>query len=122
MKTTQLLLFIGIFMSISFYSFSQGDTLIPNREDGPEGRFQDDFDKTLDPALGYPPYVRLREIRTALRSGQYKSSHQCASWEERGPSNVGGRTRSLIFDPNDATGKKVWAGSVSGGLFDLPRY
>lgn len=38
-------------------------------------------------------------------------------WEERGPSNIGGRTRTLLIDPNDASGKKVWAGSVSGGLW-----
>ena len=38
-------------------------------------------------------------------------------WEERGPRNVGGRTRTLVFDPNDPTGKKLWAGSVSGGLW-----
>ncbi|MCB9263254.1 MAG: T9SS type A sorting domain-containing protein [Flavobacteriales bacterium] len=38
-------------------------------------------------------------------------------WQERGPTNVGGRTRTLMFDPNDSTGKKLWAGSVSGGLW-----
>ncbi len=38
-------------------------------------------------------------------------------WEERGPSNIGGRTRTLLFDPNDKTGKKIWAGNVSGGLW-----
>ncbi len=36
---------------------------------------------------------------------------------ERGPRNVGGRTRTMMFDPNDPSGKKVWAGSVSGGLW-----
>ncbi|MBT8326261.1 MAG: T9SS type A sorting domain-containing protein [Bacteroidia bacterium] len=39
------------------------------------------------------------------------------TWTERGPSNVGGRTRTLLFDPNDPTKRKVWAGSVSGGLW-----
>lgn len=38
-------------------------------------------------------------------------------WEERGPRNVAGRTRTLMFDPNDPSGKKLWAGSVSGGLW-----
>jgi len=38
-------------------------------------------------------------------------------WEERGPSNIGGRTRTIMVDPNDATGNTVWAGSVSGGLW-----
>ncbi|MDN4165664.1 PKD domain-containing protein [Cytophagales bacterium LB-30] len=39
------------------------------------------------------------------------------TWTERGPSNVGGRTRALMFDPNDASGNKVWAGGISGGLW-----
>lgn len=38
-------------------------------------------------------------------------------WQERGPTNVGGRTRTLLIDPNDPTGQTVWAGSVSGGLW-----
>lgn len=38
-------------------------------------------------------------------------------WVERGPRNVAGRTRTLMFDPNDPSGKKLWAGSVSGGLW-----
>lgn len=41
------------------------------------------------------------------------------NWYERGPNDIGGRTRALIFDPNDGANsyKKVWAGSVSGGLW-----
>lgn len=38
-------------------------------------------------------------------------------WSERGPNNVGGRTRAIMIDPNDPTGKTIWAGSVSGGLW-----
>ncbi|MBO6515849.1 MAG: hypothetical protein JJ975_04785 [Bacteroidia bacterium] len=44
------------------------------------------------------------------------------TWQERGPLNVGGRTRTLMFDPNDPTGKKLWAGSVSGGLWVAQDY
>ncbi|MFY0643075.1 MAG: T9SS type A sorting domain-containing protein [Bacteroidia bacterium] len=40
-------------------------------------------------------------------------------WIERGPSNVGGRTRTLMIDPNVPSGKKLWAGSVSGGLWSV---
>lgn len=36
---------------------------------------------------------------------------------ERGPLDVGGRTRGILFDPNDQTRKKVWAGGVTGGLW-----
>jgi hypothetical protein len=39
------------------------------------------------------------------------------NWTERGPNNIGGRTRALLVDPNDPSGETVWAGSVSGGLW-----
>lgn len=39
------------------------------------------------------------------------------NWVERGPDNIGGRTRALMVDPNDPGGETVWAGSVSGGLW-----
>lgn len=38
-------------------------------------------------------------------------------WQERGPNNVGGRTRMVLFDPNDDDNKRVFAGGVSGGLW-----
>jgi trimeric autotransporter adhesin len=39
------------------------------------------------------------------------------TWTERGPFNVGGRTRTIMVDPNDPSHHKIWAGSVSGGLW-----
>ncbi len=39
------------------------------------------------------------------------------TWTERGPNNIGGRTRSILIDPNDPTGKTIWSSSVSGGLW-----
>ncbi|MEO1256703.1 MAG: sialidase family protein, partial [Bacteroidota bacterium] len=39
------------------------------------------------------------------------------NWVERGPNNVGGRTRALMWDPNDQDGTKVWAGATSGGIW-----
>ena len=37
-------------------------------------------------------------------------------WTERGPVNVGGRTRALLVDPDDPN--RLLAGSVSGGLWN----
>ena len=39
------------------------------------------------------------------------------AWLERGPVNVGGRTRTIMIDPNDPSGQTVWAGSIAGGLW-----
>ncbi|TAD99800.1 MAG: T9SS C-terminal target domain-containing protein [Bacteroidetes bacterium] len=38
-------------------------------------------------------------------------------WTERGPANVPGRTRAIVVDPADASGKTWYAASVSGGLW-----
>jgi hypothetical protein len=40
-----------------------------------------------------------------------------ARWLDRGPNNIGGRTRSLLIDKNDTTRRTIWAGSVGGGLW-----
>ena len=40
------------------------------------------------------------------------------TWAERGPLNVGGRTQTIMVDPNDPLHHKIWAGSVAGGLWE----
>lgn len=54
-----------------------------------------------------------RENMIAFNSLQLRSS--TLTWMEEGPDNVGGRTRAICIDRNDAN--HVFAGSVSGGLF-----
>ena len=39
------------------------------------------------------------------------------NWVDQGPDNVGGRTRGIVVDRNSIN--HLYAGSVSGGLFDL---
>lgn len=38
-------------------------------------------------------------------------------WKERGPDNIGGRTRALLWDPNDSNNKRVFAAGVTGGIW-----
>lgn len=40
---------------------------------------------------------------------------QSFDWIQRGPANIGGRTRALAIDPRDTN--RMWAGGVSGGLW-----
>jgi gliding motility-associated-like protein len=51
--------------------------------------------------------------------GASPSSISGLQWQERGPNNVGGRTRALMFDMGDAANgyKRVIAGGVGGGLW-----
>ncbi|MFK7953634.1 MAG: PKD domain-containing protein [Ekhidna sp.] len=74
---------------------------------------------TLDPALGYPPVERSLQAFEMLRAtnSSGRALSEDVEWIERGPDNVGGRTRALMFDPNDSESKKVWAGGIGGGLW-----
>jgi hypothetical protein len=83
--------------------------------------WKQDYIETMDPSLGRPtPEVlfetlkKLNQKSIGLRANPGSSS---SPWVSRGPNNVGGRTRALTFDSNDNTGKKVWAGGVTGGLW-----
>ena len=76
--------------------------------------------RLLDPTLKRVPYERLDQARHALlktQSANARAGIPNVTWQERGPSNAGGRTRALLFDPTDPTHKKVWAGSIAGGLW-----
>jgi len=84
--------------------------------------YKQEFEKTADRSLGFIPSQRLRKAREimlqreqAKRYSLQKSALASAQWTERGPDNVGGRTRALMWDPN--TTNKVWAGGVTGGLW-----
>lgn len=80
---------------------------------------------TMDPTLGYPEPYKVKELYEKLKTQRRKSKTATKApgetdenkWISRGPVNVGGRTRVLLFDPNDATGKRVFAGAISGGLW-----
>lgn len=87
-------------------------------------RMEQEFLLTHDPALNSVPTHRLLSA-VAIKEQKLNEDMSmfapvpAVSWVERGPSNIGGRTRALIFDLNDAANdyKKVWAGGVSGGLW-----
>lgn len=73
---------------------------------------------SIDPAW----YVRASEQAARLPdfstvAGRFVGSEKAAPrWESLGPGNVGGRTRTLEFDPRNAD--RMLAGGVSGGVFE----
>jgi PKD repeat protein len=92
-----------------------------SKRDRPDLAALQDFEMTEDPKLGYPPIQRkitaYNYAKRLLRLKERQKAISGVEWTERGPNNIAGRTRAIMFDPNDATKKKVWAGSVAGGLW-----
>ena len=87
----------------------------------PNKYYEREWELTMNPEIGRPTPENLPEIKRerleALANGRVPGDAMDNGWDERGPNNVGGRTRAIMFDPNDATNETVFAGGVSGGLW-----
>ena len=85
----------------------------------PDRYYEMQWELTMNPQTGFPTPEKLLEIQqqqitTPPWAGQKNKVYQ---WVSKGPYSVGGRTRALLFDPNDPTSKRVFAGGVSGGIW-----
>ena len=74
-----------------------------------------DFLFTFDPATGTVPRERLRFANEEARRLK-AAGNRTLVWQSH-EADMGGRTRAIMYDPNDPTSKKVWAGGVTGGLW-----
>jgi photosystem II stability/assembly factor-like uncharacterized protein len=86
------------------------------------------WELTLDPQVGRPMYENTFALQQQLREESRFENEENQTrgvggdisnpWIDRGPNNIGGRTRGIMFDPNDTTDyNRVFAGGVSGGLW-----
>ncbi|MGB2128136.1 MAG: gliding motility-associated C-terminal domain-containing protein [Flavicella sp.] len=79
------------------------------------------WELTMNPATGRPEPAKALALQKKLRQKRLLNKSpgdgEKNPWIERGPNNIAGRTRVLLFDPNDPLHKKVFAGGVSGGLW-----
>lgn len=92
------------------------------KQDRPDLAMLQEFEMTKDHTLGYPPtHRKIAAFQYAKSLSENKSNVRTGisnlEWDERGPDNIGGRTRALMWDPNDVNNKKAWAGGVGGGLW-----
>ncbi|REC79969.1 glycosyl hydrolase [Chryseobacterium elymi] len=104
-----------------------------HKQKPPDEYYLQDFIATMDPETGTIHNKNYVDLEQKVASGKFQpeknlklfngptegqaSKSISNLWIERGPYETGGRVRGIMFDPNDTTGKKVWAGGVSGGLW-----
>ncbi len=101
-----------VYLLISILPFST----FAQEKENPEERAKFEYNMTKDPKTGIVPRNELEKSRDIMtKMLKLMAPIPNIAWTERGPNNVGGRTRALMFDPND--NKKVWAGGVAGGLW-----
>ena len=86
----------------------------------PNRYFEQMWELTINPTTGKLDDGNLTKIREELNNQrllQRNIGDAANAWNERGPNDIGGRTRAILFDPNDASNNTVYAGGVSGGLW-----
>ena len=92
----------------------------------PNPYYEKMLELSMNPLTGRAEPEKLFELRKQLenqsdrissRSGAVPGENEEMQWIQRGPVNVGGRTKGIMFDPNDPSNETVFAGGVSGGIF-----
>ena len=95
----------------------------------PPNKYQEKiWELSMNPMTGKPDIDDLFELQFNLnksnnpliKSFTVPGESDEMSWISRGPSNVGGRTKGLMFDPNDKNDETVFAGAIAFllGVYD----
>jgi hypothetical protein len=87
----------------------------------PNKYFEQEYLLELNPKTGKIEPEKLFALQEKLNLERLQKANPGQGfqnpWLERGPRNVPGRTRAVMYDPNDSENKRVFAGGVSGGLW-----
>ncbi|MEO7265349.1 MAG: T9SS type A sorting domain-containing protein [Ferruginibacter sp.] len=132
LQFSRLMISLLLIVFICLHSFQNNTLINPVAYDDQEAKesnqkkqfieeaFQQEFNLTKDPATNTVPRERLFEAAEQAKNFFTLTPNLAISginWVERGPSNIGGRTRALIFDTRDATNNTLFAGAVAGGIW-----
>ena len=89
------------------------------RDQRPDLRGMREYLMTYDLSTQDIPKERLIDgmsvAESRINGSRYSNRLTEVNWEERGPNNIGGRTRALLIDPSNSN--KLWGAGVSGGLW-----
>lgn len=120
------LLILGCYYKPHFKKAEKETTSISkiNKEDKtnmPREREEWEYNRVKNPLTGEVPKENLLKVyNDYLKFNEGNATRVVipnVEWKERGPNNIGGRTRAMIFDKNDNTNKTVFAAGIGGGLF-----
>lgn len=123
-----LLIFFALILGTFYISNHQEESTIVNIEDS---------SIDLDKLTGAEKFALYHSnIRKSPKGSSYKyksgylveefaklkkrlpeTSNRDVTWEERGPGNVSGRSRTVWVDPSDETGESWFVGSAQGGVW-----
>ncbi|MEC8367844.1 MAG: glycosyl hydrolase, partial [Bacteroidota bacterium] len=90
----------------------------------PNPYYEKIWELSINPLTGRTEPEKIFKLQDDLRKSRFITKRSAVpgeneemKWIQRGPINVGGRTKAMMFDPNDSTNETVFSGGISGGLF-----
>lgn len=121
-KATVFLAFLAIVITVIPFLADDDDTDEDEAGFDMPGKFMQYFHNISTPlgeqSSGYGMNYGYSELFKARnRNQRLKRTNETYPWVQRGPGNVGGRTRTVLVDPDDKTYKTWYAGSASGGIW-----
>jgi len=88
---------------------------------GHPDKFAEYFNVAIGADQGYTPYPQGYQMRqhqdALLKNAKRGRASVDLAWVERGPGNVGGRSRAVVHDPADPTFNTWFVASVGGGVW-----
>ncbi|MCF8302226.1 MAG: T9SS type A sorting domain-containing protein [Bacteroidales bacterium] len=128
MKNKNLLSsFLAVFLGVTVFILTTSGTEKDNDGKPETAKSEEVNVKTPEDFLSV---MRLNEASNQvgpvdiLKAGQEASQQMTKSgaeigleWSQRGPDNYAGRTRAILIDNQDGSGKTLFAGSVTGGIW-----
>ncbi len=112
-----LLVVLSVSTVAIFFSPEENLVKLP-KERRVEEMAKQEFEMTKDLATNTLSRKEIYKISKQIENNTIRSGNTLF-WEERGPDNFGGRTRTMAFDPSDPSGNTIWTGGVAGGLWKL---
>jgi hypothetical protein len=117
---------LALLSSVFFFNrnntrqYQPGITKSEDKDAGAAGMAQFFFNARKNPATNAMDYASMLKADQAV--AKFNAVHKLQSnfglfWRNLGPSNIGGRTRAILFDKKDPSGQTMFAGGVSGGLW-----
>ena len=126
MKGLSIAAILLVAIGFGIYTSQQTTSTVEQKKTSKKQRIEeaikDNFERTKDLKLGYPPVERLAKAIEETREmkqefSQLMNNLANARFRERGPKNIGGRTRTILIDRNDPSRKTIFVGGVTGGLW-----
>jgi len=116
MKTRLILSTIVILSTLFFTACETQDTKL-SKKDRMDLAMEQEVEMTKDEFGNIPKQELLKGIEQINSSNKVASAITNITWNNLGPTNQAGRSKTMLVDANDASGQTVFCGSVGGGIW-----